>query len=65
MKLIRTFVLILTLVLPNIAFAQPLIVFEKLLHDFGEVEQGEQLEYAFEFWNEGTEELVIEELKPS
>lgn len=54
-----------TLIFPNIAFAQPAIVFEELLHDFGEVEQGEQLEHSFAFRNEGSEELVIEELKPS
>jgi hypothetical protein len=65
MKHLKSLVLIFTLVLPNIAFAQPSIVFDELSHDFGEVEQGEQLEYAFVFWNEGTEELVIEELKPS
>jgi hypothetical protein len=61
----RIVVLILTLLLPAIAVAQPSIVFEELSQDFGEVQQGEQLEHAFAFRNEGTEELVIHRLKTS
>jgi hypothetical protein len=61
----KTIVLTLALLIPVTAFAQPAIVFESKTHDFGEVEQGAVLEHEFEFTNEGSEELVIIELKSS
>lgn len=65
MRMLGSIILSLTLILPGSAFAQPSIVFEEIAHDFGEVEQNEQLKHAFEFRNEGTEDLVIEQLRPS
>jgi hypothetical protein len=40
-------------------------VFDELLHDFGEVEQGEELHYAFSVRNEGEGPLRILTVKPS
>lgn len=59
MKLI---VLIVFLLLPLSAYAQPFILFETEAHDFGEVKQGTHLEHVFEFSNSGAGELSIERL---
>jgi hypothetical protein len=37
----------------------PVITFEKKSHDFGDITQGEKVEYVFSFSNTGTEPLVI------
>jgi hypothetical protein len=50
---------ILIALFPALAWAQPAINFYTETHDFGNVTQGDQLEYAFELSNVGTEELVI------
>ena len=50
---------ILIALFPAVAWAQPAINFHTEKHDFGNVKQGDQLEYTFDFSNAGTEELVI------
>jgi len=40
------------------------IVFNKTVHDFGELEQGLPQTYTFEFTNTGTKELIIEYVHP-
>lgn len=50
---------------PSLALAQPSMVFDSEDVDFGEVDSGAVLEHVFEFVNTGTEELVIESIKPS
>jgi hypothetical protein len=35
------------------------IVFEEKSHDFGDIKQGEKVEYTFKFKNSGTEPLVL------
>ena len=37
----------------------PIITFEKKSHDFGDITQGEKVEYIFAFENTGTEPLII------
>ncbi|HEY0655586.1 MAG TPA: DUF1573 domain-containing protein [Chryseosolibacter sp.] len=37
----------------------PVITFEKKSHDFGDIIQGEKVEYVFTFSNTGTEPLII------
>jgi hypothetical protein len=41
------------------------ILFTEESHDFGKVEQGEQLEYSFVFTNEGEAPLVIQNVQPA
>jgi hypothetical protein len=51
-----------------VAFAMaqgPKITFEKTTHDFGNLEEGPQASYDFVFKNEGTEPLVLENVKAS
>lgn len=50
---------------PALAYANPVITFESESHYFGHVVHGELLEYAFEYTNAGTEELVIQRIEPS
>jgi hypothetical protein len=38
----------------------PVITFEKNIHDFGKVIQGERLSYVFKFTNTGKSNLIIE-----
>lgn len=42
--------------------AQPIIGFQSARHDFGEVEKGEVLTHDFYFLNNGTADLIIEEV---
>jgi len=57
--------LIVLMLFPAAAGAQPSIEFPAELHDFGTVVQGPMLEYTFEFRNAGTEELVIKDVSTS
>ena len=43
----------------------PRIVFQEALHDFGTVEQGDQVNHLFKFTNQGTRNLRIESVKTS
>ncbi len=43
----------------------PRIVFQDALHDFGTVEQGDQVNRLFKFTNQGTRDLRIESVKTS
>ncbi len=38
---------------------KPVITFEKVLHDFGRITQGEKAEYSFRFTNTGDGDLLI------
>ena len=53
------------LLVPSLAHAQPSIIFQDQFHDFGEVLQGAELEYTFEFTNSGTEDLEITKVSTS
>ena len=53
------------LFIPQLSNAQPKIVFEQEVHNFGEVMQGEVVEHTFVFHNKGNEELVIDKVAPS
>jgi len=55
----------LVVLFPGLVYAEPSIRFESELHDFGTVTQGDLLEFAFEFTNTGTEELLIKRLTAS
>ncbi len=43
----------------NISPKEPELVFEKDVHDFGRVVQGEKVTYGFKFVNEGSKDLLI------
>jgi hypothetical protein len=55
-------ILIILLLLPAIALAEPAITFDTETHDFGIVGSDEPLKHTFEFWNKGTEDLIIKRL---
>ncbi len=69
MKKLKLTLIIVFLV--NIVFAQdakqssPEISFEKLVHDFGTVMQGDKTEYEFKFTNTGKEPLIISDVRSS
>jgi hypothetical protein len=45
--------------------SSPMITFEKLNHDFGNVIQGEKVTYNFQFHNTGGSDLLISKVSPS
>ncbi|NOX19918.1 MAG: DUF1573 domain-containing protein [Nitrospirae bacterium] len=49
----------------NNAHAAPSILFTEESHDFGEVKQGDPLEYEFRFKNVGDETLIIKKVTAS
>ena len=57
----KTFILILLVLVPTFARGEPTIVFQSEKHDFGSVKKGEPLEYTFEFRNAGSDDLIIEQ----
>lgn len=59
------FPLVLTLLIPVLASAQPALVFEEESHDFGVLSAGTTAEHAFVFTNTGTEDLVIQKILTS
>ena len=61
----KRFLIVLVILFPGLVHAGPSIQFESELHDFGAVKQGDVLEFAFEFTNTGTEELLIKRLTAS
>jgi hypothetical protein len=44
---------------------KPKIVFEKTLHDFGQVKQGEKVGWFFKYKNEGNSDLIIKKASAS
>lgn len=63
--LMKKFILILVLLAPSLLYAQPSVSFKDEVHDFGEVLQGAEVEYTFEFSNSGTEDLEISKVSTS
>lgn len=61
----NTVITLLILFIPVVAFAAPFIVFEKEIHDFGDVPEGMEAEYSFPFENRGSSELVIDKVSSS
>jgi hypothetical protein len=68
----QLFILLTLLVSSNFLFAEPpvgntssKIKFAKVEHDFGNQPQGKPVTYEFEFTNEGTEALLLENVKAS
>ena len=64
----RILVLIFGIAVAGMAYAQtsttskssgPVITWEKPTHDFGDMQQGDKVEYTFKFTNTGTEPLII------
>jgi len=49
---------------PTPAAPPPRIVFEKLVHDFGEIKRGDAAKYSFIFTNTGAETLKVLEVRP-
>jgi Protein of unknown function (DUF1573) len=74
MKFLKPIVaLMLTLLFVTAAFAQekpkasggtPKMVLESPIHDFGEIKAGSPLRYAFKVKNEGTADLLIQNVQP-
>jgi hypothetical protein len=61
----KRLLIVLVIAFPGLAYAGPSMTVENDLHDFGVVKQGAFLEFAFEFANTGTEDLLIKRLTPS
>ncbi len=55
-------IIIILLLFPTVALAQPTIIFDTETHDFGIVRGDEPLKHTFEVWNKGTEDLIIKRL---
>ena len=55
-------IIMILLLLPTVAFAQPAIIFDADTHDFGVVRGDEPLKHTFEVRNGGTEDLIIKRL---
>jgi uncharacterized cupredoxin-like copper-binding protein len=45
--------------------AVPIIYFPETQHDFGQVSEGEKVNYTFRFVNKGTSELIIKDVRSS
>ena len=58
-------IILILLLFPAVAWAQPALEFTAEKHDFGKVIRGAQLEYTFEFINAGSDELIIKEVNTS
>ena len=61
----KRLIVILLLLLPALAYAQPSMKFVAESYDLGYVKQGVRLSYTFEFENVGNEDLVLGKLVPS
>jgi hypothetical protein len=61
----KKMVFLIVMLLPALAYGEPSINFEAEQHDFGQVNQGEQLEFAFHFSNTGTDDLSIKRITGS
>lgn len=62
----KIIIFLLTILLyPSITFAQPYIVFEEEVFDFGIVSGSESIEHTFEFTNKGNETLDIKDIIPA
>ena len=55
--------LFIILILPYLAYSEASIVFDSESYDVGEVKAGEQVEKTFVFTNQGTDELIITDVK--
>ena len=55
----KKYIFILFMLFPALVRADPSIVFNAEQHDFGDVKQGDPLEFTFEFSNAGPDELII------
>ncbi len=58
----KKIIIIVLVLIPALAFAQPSITFEEETHDFGLVKKERPLEHTFEVLNSGTDELIITRL---
>jgi hypothetical protein len=58
----KKIIIILLLLFPTAALAQPAILFDAETHDFGVVRGDEPLKHTFEVRNAGTEDLIIKRL---
>jgi hypothetical protein len=61
----KSVLVILIILFPGLVYAESSIRFESEMHDCGTVRQGDLLEFAFEFINAGTEDLLIKRLTAS
>ncbi len=59
----RKLIIVILLLLPVSALAQPTITFDSDTYDFGVVSGDELLKHNFEVRNTGSEELVIQKLE--
>lgn len=61
----RAIFFLIFVIFPFVSYAQPNIIFDTEIHDFGTVTKKDIIEYAFEFENRGDEELIINKIVPS
>ncbi len=50
------------LIVPAFSYAQPSILFNEVIHDFGTVSQEDAVKHVFEFTNTGDQELIVEKV---
>jgi hypothetical protein len=58
----KIFLLMFLFLFPAVCFSQPSIVFNAETYDFGAITQGDKIEHAFDFKNNGNEDLIIQRL---
>ncbi len=61
----KRIILIMMLLIPSVVYGAASIKFPAESHDFGKVNEGDQLEFSFEFENTGTDDLVIQKVHAS
>lgn len=52
-------------IVADTSIGSPVLTFDEMTHDFGEIVQGEKVEYAFKFTNTGNKDLLITEASSS
>ena len=63
--MLLSFVLVLAIGLQAQKQTGPILTWEKGTHDFGDVVQGDKVEFTYKFTNTGNEPLIITNVQPS
>lgn len=63
--MLKVIYFIILLLIPSQAVSAPVVYFDSVRHDFGEVKQSEKPRYVFTFSNAGNEDLIVEKVSAS